>query len=258
MKMWSISRPRHFTPRKKKPCHPVYRTLGGHWGRYGLLEGKNHLPLQTNELRLIGLPARSFITIPSELNLVYSPSNSTSYSIPSHTLNNTQRNSITWLSYSNISFCHKLTDWINVKYQCHQTIWTYGPEFLIFRFRLVSPYRTRRIFAFQSLESPGKYTRTLAMFAFVDPPESIPNNVLVTTRWGETGPIKCRFPVLCKCISKTTTLSKMRLLKWRQKIVHVWRRAVWYAEQSHRLKSTLYTLVTANTILTATYLWKVY
>lgn len=105
------------------------------------------------------------------------------------------------------------------------------------------------------------------MFASVDPPESAPNTVLVTSRWGGTRPTKCRFPVLCKCISKGTILTTMRLLKWREENVHVWRKAVWFAEQrkavwfaeqSHRPKSTLYTLVTANTILTTSYLWKVY
>jgi len=37
--------PRTLYPREKKPWHPLYRTLGGHWGRYGLLEGENHLLL---------------------------------------------------------------------------------------------------------------------------------------------------------------------------------------------------------------------
>jgi len=126
-----------------------------------------------------------------------------------------------------------------------------GPKFLTFRFRLVSPYRTRQIFTFQSFESPGKYRSTLAMFAFVDPPESVTNTMPLKSRYGGTRPTKWRFPVLCKCMSKGTILYTMRLLKWRERIVHVWRTTVSFAEQSHRLKSTLYVLVTANIISTA-------
>jgi len=51
----------------------------------------------------------------------------------------------------------------------------------------------------------------------VNPPESTPNTMLVTSRQGGTKPTKCRFPVICKCISKGTILSTMRLLKWKEK-----------------------------------------